>query len=260
MSLWQLLLVAVVQGLTEYLPISSSAHLILLPWVFELPDQGLSVDIAAHSGTFVAAVVYFRSDLGSLARGLRSGGPGRRLGLLLVAGSWPVLICGWLLRDQIASVARNPLLIAVTSIVFGIVLWGADRMGRRRRTIEELGWRQATLVGLSQALALIPGTSRSGATISAGLLFDLRRDEAARFSFLLSLPVGAAVALSELLEMRGEAGGLDLSWSLLLVFVVSGVVGHACIAAFLKFVRERGMAVFAIYRLLLGAVLLWVFL
>ena len=264
MSLGQLLLVAFVQGFTEYLPVSSSAHLVLLPKLLDTADQGLSLDVAAHTGTFLAAAVYFREDIRRLWRGLvsrqaqsaRSVAAARHLGRLLLVGSVPVLVVGWLFRDQIATVARRPTIIAVTSIVFGIVLMIADRVGRRTSEAESLSLRDGLKIGLVQVLALIPGTSRSGITISAALLLNLRRDEAARFSFLLSLPVSIAVAASEFMVLRGQSLSFWLRWEYLLVMGVSALVGHTCIRLFIGFVRKRGLTVFAVYRLVMGLVIL----
>ena len=264
MDPWQLLLVAFVQGFTEFLPISSSAHLILLPRLLGSADQGLLVDIAAHTGTFLAAVVYFRRDLRDVVKGLVAPSrttpdrvaSGRQLAVLLIVATGPILLAGWFFRGQIATVARDPALIGATSIVFAIVLAIADRRGRREVSVERLGSRQALMVGCAQALALIPGTSRSGITISAGLFLHMRRDEAARFSFLLSMPVSAAVAVVSIFDLVREPVAVSLRWELLLVLAVSGVVGHACISLFVRFVRSRNLTVFVLYRLFLGVVIL----
>lgn len=264
MHLGQLLLVAFVQGFTEYLPVSSAAHLVLLPKLLGTPDQGLSLDVAAHTGTFLAAAVYFRGDIRRLWRGLAprpeqnaaSVAAARHLGLLLLVGSVPVLVVGWLSRDQIATLARQPAIVAVTSIVFGFVLIIADRVGRRTLEAESLSLRDGFKIGLAQALALIPGTSRSGITISAALLLNLRRDEAARFSFLLSLPVSMAIAASEFMVLRGQSLSLWPRWEYLLVMAVSALVGYTCIGLFLGFVRTRGLTVFAVYRVVMGVVIL----
>jgi len=263
MSLWYLVLLALVQGLTEYLPVSSSAHLILLPRLLQTGDQGLVFDVAANTGTFLAAAVYFRKDLRLLVAsmvGYFKGGErkdhGMDLARNIAIASLPVLISGWLLRDGIATVAREPLLIAVTSIGFGILLGWADRSGSRSRDLETLATGEAALVGLAQAVALVPGTSRSGITITAGLLLGLRREQSAYFSFLLALPVSAFAAASELLQLPREMMTTPVLGHLVLVVILSGVVGFAVIHLLLGFLRRRSLMIFVVYRILLGLVIL----
>lgn len=286
MSLWYLVLLALLQGLTEYLPVSSSAHLILLPRVLDVPDQGLVFDVAANTGTFLAVVVYFRRDLWRLVRALvrrdprppdrataasqepgagsRAAGDGERLGEdrrlagLLAAGTVPVLLVGWLLRDPVATMARNPVLVATASIAFGLLLFAADQWGGRRRGLEAVGLRDALLIGVAQTLALVPGTSRSGITITAGLALHLDREAAARFSFLLAVPVSAAAALHESLSLWGASPDGRMLLQLLLVLAVSAASGLAVIHLFLAFVRRQSLTVFVVYRVVLGVVILMV--
>jgi undecaprenyl-diphosphatase len=273
------LVLGLLQGLTEFLPISSAAHLILVPRLLGWPDQGLAVDIAANTGTLLAVLVYFRRDLATLVlagwRGRRSffevaavpetpddaaGVDAARLGPWLVLGTLPVAIGGLLLADWVATEGREPLLIAWTTLVFGVVLLVADRRAvTPGRGLATLRWRDALWIGAAQALALVPGVSRSGITITAGLFAGLSRAAAARASFLLAIPVGLLVAAKDGLDlMRGELppGGL---LPLAIVTVVSALAGYAVIAFLLRFLRDRSLLVFVAYRLALAAVLFVLF-
>jgi undecaprenyl-diphosphatase len=257
-----LVLLAVVQALTEFLPVSSSAHLILLPRLLETVDQGLRFDVAANTGTFLAVLVYFRREIAAmtfaaLSRRDPAHAADRRLAWLILLASIPVLICGLLFRDLVATLGRDPLLIAGTSIVFGVLLAVVDRLGRRSRALHDVTVADAAFIGLAQALALVPGTSRSGITMTAGIAANLRRDEAARFSFLLAVPVGAAAAAWEAIGFV-RAGEWGTWWQLLLVILVSAGVGVAVIHFLLGFLRTRSLLVFAIYRVALGLVILGV--
>lgn len=266
MTLAHAVLLALVQGLTEFLPISSSAHLILVPRLLGWPDQGLAFDVVLHLGTLTAVCVYFRADLRGVAAGWARGlarrgaaGPAARLGWMIVAATVPVGLAGLALKDWVETVARNPTLIAATSIGFGLLLWAADRLGRRARAVERLAWGDALFVGLAQAVALVPGVSRSGVTITAGLAAGLTREAAARFSFLLSIPV---IALSGGLEVLGliESGAGEATWLPMAVgFTVSAVSAYLCIKYFLAFLKDHGMGVFVAYRVALGVVLLLIF-
>ncbi len=265
MSTWQELILALIQGLTEFLPISSSAHLILFPRLMGWQDQGLAYDVAVHVGTLGAVLWYFRRELGRMTRdGLAALGTGRftpdaRLAWGVLLGTVPVGLCGLLFKDFIEGYLRAPLVIAAATIVFGLLLWWADRRGRRRRDEYSLDWKDILVIGLAQALALIPGTSRSGITITAALLLGLTRAGAARFSFLLSIPV---IALAGLLEVRDLLLGTpSLPWGdLLLGALVSGVTAYLTIRFFLALLDRIGLLPFVIYRLLLGLVLLVLFL
>ncbi len=265
MSPLHAVVLALVQGLTEFLPISSSAHLILVPWLFGWPDQGLAFDVVLHLGTLAAVCVYFRDDLRGMAAALLAGAVGRPhdrtrayLAWLVVGATVPVGIMGLLLKDWVETVARNPELIAGTSIVFGLALWGADRWSSRRREVSGIGWRDALLVGLAQAVALVPGVSRSGITITAGLAVGLTREAAARFSFLLSIPVIALSGGLEVLHLwRAGTGGVGAG-PMLLGFVVSAVSAYLCIRYFLAFLQRHGMGPFVAYRVALGVVILLV--
>jgi undecaprenyl-diphosphatase len=263
MPLTHAVVLALVQGLTEFLPISSSAHLILAPWVLGWPDQGLAFDVVVHLGTLTAVCVYFRSDLADVAAGWLRGltrkgeaGPAAKLGWMIVAATVPVGLAGLALKGWVETVARNPTLIAATSIGFGLLLWAADRLGRRARPVERLGWGDALFVGLAQAVALVPGVSRSGSTMTAGLAAGLTREAAARFSFLLSVPVIALSGGLEMVELI-RAGAGEATWLPMAVgFVVSAVSAYVCIKLFLAFLKDHGMGVFVAYRVALGVLIL----
>jgi undecaprenyl-diphosphatase len=261
----QLIAIAVLQGVTEFLPISSSGHLILLPHLTDWPDHGLVYDIAAHVGTLIAVVAYFRSDLQNILLHWRKnlgGAPGNehsRLGWAVLWATIPVGVVGLLTHDFIATHLREPVIIAGTTIGFGVVLWIADRLGARARDTTTLSWSDIALVGLAQSLALIPGTSRSGITISAGLALGLTRSAAARFSFLLSIPVIVLAAGYETWRLIGSVVTVD--WAGLIIVVVgAGISAFACIAIFLKTLERVGMLPFVLYRFALGIVLLVLFL
>ncbi len=264
MDLLQIIALAVLQGLTEFLPISSSAHLILLPQLNGWGDQGLAFDVAVHVGTLAAVVWYFRGELGVMARDWsrsvverRSVGDSR-LAWAVLFGTVPVGLAGLLFKDVIETALRAPVVIGWTTIIFGLLLWWADAKGQRVRSEHTIGWKDVLAIGVAQALALIPGTSRSGITMTAGLMRGLSRNGAARFSFLLSIPVIVlAGGLSTLDLIRGEE---TVDWfALILGAVLSAVSAYVCIHFFLKLLERIGMFPFVIYRLLLGAVLLYLY-
>lgn len=258
------IVLALVQGLTEFLPISSSAHLILLPVLAGWEDQGLAFDVAVHVGTLSAVVWYFRHELlpmigdwfGSL-RGTHT--PNSRLAWAVLLGTIPVGIAGLLFNDLIELHLRSPLVIAITTIGFGLLLWWADATGSRQRDEHAIGWRNVLVMGVAQALALIPGTSRSGITITAALMMGLDRVAAARFSFLLSIPVIVLAGGLETLKLLGE--GERIAWLPIgLGVLVSAVSAYLCIRVFIALLQRIGMMPFVAHRLLLGAVLLVMFL
>jgi undecaprenyl-diphosphatase len=261
----QAVVLSLVQAVTEFLPISSSGHLILVPRLLGWPDQGLAFDIATNTGTLLAVLVYFRRDLVELVSGVVTGKRGsedfdpRSLSLALVVGTIPVGLAGLALHDWIATRAREPLLIACTAIVFGLVLWAADRIGPRRRELADLWWRDALWIGLAQALALVPGTSRSGITITAALLLGFTRPSAARFSFLLAIPVGVLAAGLDVLKIAKHGLGAGELLPLLLGVGVSAVAGYFVIGWLLAWIRSQSLTVFVVYRLLLGIAILALF-
>jgi undecaprenyl-diphosphatase len=262
MDTLQIVVLAVIQGLTEFLPISSSGHLILVPYLFGWKDQGLDFDLAVHIGTLVAIVAYFRGTLVAMLRDwVRSVAQRRevgesRLAWAVLFGTIPAGIVGLLFRDDISTTLRSPLLIAFTTIGYAILLFIADRRPgqRNERTI---GWLDVVVIGCAQALALVPGTSRSGVTMTAGLFRSLSREAAARFSFLLAVPVTAAAAVSELLG-RADTSAIDVQ-AFFFGAILSAVTGIACIHYFLKWLTRFGMLPYVVYRLALGAVLLVLF-
>lgn len=268
MTPFQAVILALVQAVTEFLPVSSSGHLILAPRLLGWSDQGLEFDIATNTGTLLAVLAYFRRDLGRILTGwltsFRRGGAGAgepeaRLGWALVWGTIPAGIAGLLAKDWISTYGRSPRLIATTAIVYGLLLGVADRLGARRRGLSALGRREGLLIGCAQALALVPGTSRSGITMTAALGLGLDRASAARFSFLLSVPIGLLVGAKQAVDFaRGEIVGLDGS-IVLIGIAVSALAGYAVIAALLAWVRTRPLTLFAVYRVALGLALLYWF-
>lgn len=264
MAITHIIVLAIIQGLTEFLPISSSAHLILAPRLLGWPDQGLAFDVATHVGTLAAVLWYFRRDLAPLWTGFRRSlitrvlTPEGRLVWAVLLGTIPVGLAGCLFEDVIATSLRSPLIIATTTLVFGVLLWVADRMGRRVRDEYQIGWRDVLVIGLAQALALIPGTSRSGITMTAGLALGLNRLAAARFSFLLSIPVIVLAGGLETAELLRQAAAVD--WrALALGAALSAISAYLCIRLFLGWLSRHDMTPFVIYRLLLGVVLFILF-
>ncbi len=261
LGLVQALILALVQGLTEFLPISSSAHLILVPALLGWPDQGLAFDVAVHVGTLAAVLGYFRKDIRPLWRGWTDSITRRQmshegqLAWAVLLGTIPVGLVGLLAGDWIEINLRSTLVIALATIGFGLLLGWADWRHRGERSEYQIRWRDVAIVGLAQALALIPGTSRSGITITAGLMVGLSREGSARFAFLLSIPtifLAGGLKGIELLQV-GTSVRLDL---LLIGMLVSAVSAYLCIEAFIRLLAYVGMAPFVIYRLLLGALLL----
>jgi undecaprenyl-diphosphatase len=270
MSLFQAIILAAVQGLGEFLPISSSAHLILIPWLLGWPDPGQAFDVALHAGTLLAVVIYFFKDWVELiAAGFglhypRTAPPAviaqtRRIFWYLVAATIPGGLVGFLFEKKIEENLRSPRLIAIALIAIGILMWIAERVGRLIREIDQLKFGDAMAIGTAQALALFPGVSRSGITISQGLFQGLTREAAAKFSFLLSTPLIAGAALHELPKLikLHKAGGLDLPMSTLAIAVaVSAVVGYLVIAFFLKYLRTHTLKIFVYYRIVFGIVII----
>ncbi len=265
MELIQIVLLALLQGLTEFLPISSSAHLILFPALSGWEDQGLAFDVAVHVGTLSAVVWYFRRELVVMLRDwFASIRQRRRVGDSNLAwavgfGTIPVGLAGLLFKDVIETSLRSPLVIATTTIVFGLLLWWADAQAKRVRDEHTIGWRDVVIIGVAQAVALIPGTSRSGITMTAGLMVGLSRAAAARFSFLLSIPVILLAGGLNTLELIESPAPVDWN-SLLLGVALSAISAYLCITLFLKALERIGMFPFVIYRLALGVVLLWIYL
>ncbi len=261
----QVITLALVQGLTEFLPISSSAHLILVPVLSNWEDQGLAFDVAVHVGTLLAVILYFRQDLQrmlaawshSLTHRVLS--PDARLAWAVLLATIPVGVAGLVFNDFVTLYLRSPLVIAGTTIGFGLLLWWADVGGRRIRDEHTLTWTDVIVIGCAQALAIVPGTSRSGITITAGLAMGLTREAAARFSFLLAIPVILLAGGHQTITLISHPEAAH--WGHLTIGVfVSGISAYLCIHFFLKLLQRSGMLPFVIYRLLLGGVLLLLYL
>lgn len=264
MDLIQIIALALLQGLTEFLPISSSAHLILLPIIAGWQDQGLAFDVAVHVGTLSAVVLYFRKTIHTLfidwikSLQQRSLVGDSKLAWAVILGTIPVGLAGLLLGNIIENHLRSPLVIAITTVAFGLLLGWADWRGKQQRDEHSLTFFDIVFIGIAQAIALIPGTSRSGITITAGLMLGLNRNAAARFSFLLSIPViflAGSLKTKELLE-----AGLNTDWFAILAGVgLSALSAYLCIHLFLKLIEKIGMWPFVLYRLVLGLVLYQLF-
>ena len=255
------IVLGIVQGATEFLPVSSSGHLILVPRLFGWPDQGLAFDAAVHLGTVLALLIYFTGDLRRLAAGILEGRPADlRLAAGVVLGSIPAGLAGLAFQRVIESKLRSVTVVAVSTILWALVLWYADRRAARNRVhdLREVGVGRALAVGFAQPLALVPGTSRSGITLSAGLLAGLDRATAARFAFLLGLPITLAAGLLEastLVHAGSTGDGLGV---IALGVTTSFVAGLAAIRFLVSYLQRRTLLVFVFYRIALGVLLLWI--
>lgn len=258
MDFFQAIVLAIVQGIVEFLPISSSAHLILVPEVFGWADQGLAFDVAVHVGTLLAVVAFLRKEIQQIVPAWLVGWKTRswtsdgQLGWLIIIATIPVGLVGLAFKDYIELNLRSSIVIASTTVLFGLVLgWADQKAEKNTKTIQNLDWRQTLIVGCAQAIALIPGTSRSGITMTAMLALGYTRIAAARFSFLMAVP---AIALPGLLKAKDLAhADHAVSWSILATGVgVSALVAFLCMNVFMRFVNRVGMMPFVIYRILLG--------
>ena len=266
MLFWQIVVLALVQGLTEFLPISSSAHLILVPVLSDWPDQGLAFDVVVHLGTLTAVVWYFKKDVVQLSVDwtqscIKKQTTGEsRLAWLVIIGTIPVGVAGLLFHDFIDSALRSPIVIAWATIGFGLLLGVSDYVGKNKNTDSEheLSWKKGIIIGFSQALALIPGTSRSGITMTTGLFVGLTRQGAARFSFLLSIPAILMAGSYKTLKLIQEGNTIDW-FSIGLGYVLSALSAYICIHYFLKMLERVGMTPFVIYRVAQGIILLYLF-
>ena len=261
MDLISAALLGVVQGLTEFLPVSSSGHLILARAFFGWdPGRfGIAFDAACHVGTLLAVVAFFRADVTRLilaAPGALSGrdGEDERLGRRIIVGTIPIVIVGGLFGDVIEARIRTPLIVAINLVIGAIGLLWVERIGRQDRDARSLGYGEALAIGVAQAAALAPGLSRSGSTLTVSMFLGLRRDTAARFVFLMSLPAVFAVAVKEVVDLS-EIGFAGVPLTLMAVgLVVSGVVGYVTVKYFLRYLASHSLAVFAYYRFALAAV------
>ena len=262
MTTIQIIILAIVQGLTEFLPISSSGHLVLVPYLFDWTDQGLAFDVAVHFGSLAAVCIFFRKDIVSLLSGgvqVISGHvktPESRMALAIALGTVPAALAGLSFASWIEQNLRDPAVIVYTLSGYGILMALADRFGRRERNMTSVGFKDAFIIGCAQALALVPGTSRSGVTITAARMLGFERQDAARFSFLLSAPVIFLAAGYKFVELLSN--GETVTWGQLgLGALVACVVAYISIEFFMRVVTRIGLAPFAIYRLILAAVILY---
>lgn len=269
MTLLEILVLSIIQGLTEFLPISSAAHLILVPLLTGWEDQGLAFDLAVHVGSLLAVLMYFRRELHVVTWDwyqsviTRRQTRNSRLGWAVLWGTVPVGIAGLLLKDLVEVTLRTPevgaIVIACSLIGFGLLLGLADWRFRGQRSEYEMTWKDVLVIGVAQAIALIPGTSRSGITMTAALFVGMSREGAARFSFLLSIPVIILASGLQILELVRGVG--EVAWGAMgLGIVISGVSAYLCIHYFLAFIKRIGMQPFVAYRVVLGIILLMIFL
>ena len=263
MTTLQIVVLAIVQGLTEFLPISSSGHLVLVPYLVEWTDQGLAFDVAVHFGSLIAVCLFFREDiLGLLRGGVRILGgdlksPQSYMALAIALGTIPAAAAGLLFASWIENNLRDPSIIVYTLAGYGILMALADRFAKREKSMTDIRIRDALVIGVAQALALVPGTSRSGVTITAGRLLGFERQDAARFSFLLSAPVILLATVYKGAELI--LGDTVVAWGqLALGVVVSAIVAYLSIEFFMRVVSRIGLAPFAIYRLALAGLILYV--
>ena len=260
----QITVLALIQGLTEFLPISSSGHLVLTPQIFGWPDQGLAFDVAVHIGTLTAVVIYFKKDVWLMTRDwsssifTRQPTSNSRLAWWVIFATIPAIAFGLFLNNGVEEALRNPLIIAATTIGFGALLWWSDVKGQKVRDEYNLSFKDIMIIGFAQALALIPGTSRSGITITAALMIGLTPQAAARFSFLLSIPIIFGASLIKLKDVI--QGTLPAQWDAMIGGAqIPFISAYVVISIFLKWINKIGMAPFALYRFVLGALLIYLF-
>jgi undecaprenyl-diphosphatase len=265
MTILESIVLGVVQGVTEFLPISSTAHLILVPWVFHWPDPGLTFDVELHAGTLLAIVAYFWKDWRQMFSGFKGlitgkaafSGPENRLLWLVVLGTIPAAVIGVVAEKAVESWLRSPFIISGALIGLALVLAWAEKISRKDRPLSNSNLADSVTVGCAQALAVVPGVSRSGVTMTAGLFRGLTREAAARFSFLLSAPIIAGAGLKKALELRHA--GIDSSQQIPMLagFFASFLAGYLTIRFLLKYLRTHSLKVFVIYRIALGAIILF---
>ena len=274
MPLWQVIVLAVVQGITEFLPISSTAHLALVPWLFQWNDPGLSFDVALHVGTFVAVLLFFYKtwvDLLLLGLGRKpfftnshpaADSPpinlnhNRALFWFLVVATLPAALAGWFFQDLVATTWRHPIVIGSAMILVALPMAWGEKVSRYQKDLPSVSFTDSLIIGICQAVALVPGVSRSGITMTAALFRDFRREAAARFSFLLSTPIIAGAALNEFLNLRQAGLPPEMRVPFLVGIIVSGLVGYAVIALLLKYLQFGTFKIFVYYRLIFGIMIL----
>lgn len=259
----QAAILGIIQGLTEFIPISSTAHLRVIPALLGWKDIGAAYSAVIQIGTLLATLIYFRKDIVELTNGFLHAfknkdfitNPDSRIFLLIIVGTIPISVCGLLLKRFIEGSARGLYVISAALILLAIILYIAEKTGKRNLEFNQINLREGIIIGCAQALALIPGSSRSGVTITAGLFCGLKRDIAARYSFLLSIP---AIGLSGLYELFKERESLlsENKASLIVATAVSGIVGYISIAYLISYLKTRSTIVFIIYRIILGIIIL----
>jgi undecaprenyl-diphosphatase len=265
------IILGIVQGITEFLPISSSAHIIVVPWFFGWGEPGLTFNVAVHMGTLLAVLLFFRSDIMAMAfalpKGIAAGkplaDPMSRMALIILVGSIPAGTVGFLLGDRIEDLfhtggnGNNALIIVALMLIFvGLLMLVVERMLPQHREFDRIGWRDGIVIGIAQAVALIPGTSRSGSTITAGMILGLRKEVAARFSFLLGIPAVTGAGLLEASRLADRGIPADERLPFIVGAVTAAVVGYASIAFLLKFLQTNSVLAFTIYRCGLGVLML----
>ena len=263
MTMVQLVVLAIVQGLTEFLPVSSSGHLVLVPSIFGWTDQGLAFDVAVHFGSLIAVCIFFRDDIAGLLRGTGAILTGKfkaehtHMVWCLGLGTIPAAVAGLLFASWIAANLRDPMVVVFTLAGYGVLMAVVDRFAPRHKTLADFGLREGVLIGFAQALALIPGTSRSGITITTGRALGFARQDAARLSFLLSVPVILLATIYEGVIL--VTGDVPVPWdNLALAVLVTAIVAYVSIEFFMRFVSAIGLLPFAIYRILLAGLIVYV--
>lgn len=279
MPIYQAIVLAIVQGLTEFLPVSSTAHLWLVPWLLKWKDPGFTFDIALHAGTLVAVLGYFWRywiemlklvlGIGGDKAGAAAGsggaakasavtllGENRKLFWYLVVATIPAGIAGWRFEHAAEEQLRSPLIIGCALIIVGLLMWAGERLGNRQRDLGQVGLVDSLLVGVGQAFSVIPGVSRSGSTMTVGLFRGMTRETAARFSFLLSTPIIAGAALKKALELRHSGLPAEMRLPFLVGVLVSAVVGYLVIAVLIRYLERRTFTVFVVYRVAVGVIVL----
>jgi undecaprenyl-diphosphatase len=274
MPLYQAIILAIVQGLTEFLPVSSTAHLWIVPWILKWNDPGLTFDVALHAGTLVAVLLYFwrywlemikmvfgiggASGVGASAKAgsVTLLGENRQLFWFLVIATIPGGIAGFLFERAADEQLRSPFVIGPALIIVGLVMWAGERVGSRAHDLGQVSLVDSIIIGTAQAFAVIPGVSRSGSTMAAGLFRDMNRETAARFSFLLSTPLIAGACLKKGMEIHHSGIAADMRMPFVFGIIVSAIVGYAVIAVLIRYLERRTFTVFVVYRVILGVVLL----
>jgi len=274
MPLYQAIILAIVQGLTEFLPVSSTAHLWIVPWILKWNDPGLTFDVALHAGTLVAVLLYFwrywlemikmvfgiggAAGVGASAKAgsVTLLGENRQLFWFLVIATIPGGIAGFLFERAADEQLRSPFVIGPALIIVGLVMWAGERVGSRAHDLGQVSLVDSIIIGTAQAFAVIPGVSRSGSTMAAGLFRDMNRETAARFSFLLSTPLIAGACLKKGMEIHHSGIAADMRTPFVFGIIVSAIVGYAVIAVLIRYLERRTFTVFVVYRVILGVVLL----